>query len=123
MKFKILIVEDNEPIRENTIELLELSNYEVIAACNGREGLEKAVQCKPDLILCDIQMPLMNGYHLLEQVRNIAAFETTRFLFFSASTEKKDIEKGLLMGANDYILKPFSGEDLLEKLKSQLPQE
>lgn len=120
MKHSILIVEDNAPIRENTSELLELSNYKVVTANDGREGLDKAIAFTPDLILCDIQMPLMDGYHLLEHIRNEPTLKNARFLFFTASSEEKDISKGLNLGANDYIVKPFKGEELLDKIRLQL---
>jgi len=120
MKHKILLVEDNEPIRENTTELLELSNYTVLAACNGEEGLDLALQQIPDLILCDIQMPKMNGFNLLRHIRGQASLKNTFFVFFTASSEKKEIEKGFQMGANGYIIKPFTEDELLGKLKSLL---
>jgi CRP/FNR family transcriptional regulator, cyclic AMP receptor protein len=117
MKQKILIVEDNGPIRENTAELLELYNYAVLSACNGKDALSMASQQTPDLILCDIQMPVMDGYSLLEHVRKTPSLNRSRFIFFSASAEKKEIEAGLQMGADDYIVKPFTGEELLDKIK------
>lgn len=117
MPYKILLVEDNEPIRENTVEMLELSEFTVLSACNGKDGLEMAQSEIPDLILCDIQMPLMDGYHLLERIRNLPALSHSRFVFITSSSEKKDIEKGLEMGADDYIVKPFRGEELINRLK------
>jgi CheY-like chemotaxis protein len=117
MKSTILLVEDNEPIRENTTELLELSEYNVFAASNGEEGLRIALEKFPDLILCDIQMPVMDGYHLLEHIRREPLLNNSRFIFFTASAEKREIEKGMQMGADDYIVKPFSGEDMLVKVK------
>ncbi len=118
MKNIILVVEDNEPIRDNTIELLELSNYKVISACNGKEGLCLALEQIPDLILCDIQMPEMDGYLLLELIRKEPSLAHSRFIFFTASAEKKEISKGMDMGADGYIVKPFSGEELLLKIKA-----
>jgi CheY-like chemotaxis protein len=120
MKSRILIVEDNEPIRENTIELLELSDYDVITACNGEEGLSIALQQTPDLILCDIKMPVMDGYHLLEHVRKQTTLTNSRFIFFTASSEKKEIEMAIAMGADDYIIKPFTGEELLDRINKLL---
>ena len=120
MKQKILLVEDNLDIRENTTELLELFNYTVVTANNGEEALNIALQQTPDLILCDIQMPVMNGYHLLEHIRKLPSLNNSRFLFFSASCEKKEIERGLLLGADDYIIKPFTENDLLDKIKMHL---
>jgi CRP/FNR family transcriptional regulator, cyclic AMP receptor protein len=121
MKYKILLVEDNVPIRENTIELLELSDYTVIPACNGVEGLDAALAHLPDLILCDIQMPAMNGYNLLKQVRANEKLNNCRFVFFTASSEKKDVDAAMQMGADDYIIKPFTGGRLLEVLETILP--
>lgn len=120
MKQKILIVEDNEPIRENTIELLELSDYEIVTACNGQEGLELALKEIPHLILCDIRMPVMDGYHLLEHIRQQPSLSGSRFVFFTASSEKNEIAEAIAMGANDYIVKPFTGEHLLDVLKKNL---
>jgi CheY-like chemotaxis protein len=120
MKSTILLVEDNEPIRENTTELLELSNYHVLSACNGKEALVIALQQSPDVILSDIQMPVMDGYSLLGHIRNEPSLKNSRFIFFTASAEKKEIEQGMKMGADGYIVKPFSGEELLEKLKELL---
>ncbi|MBL7747985.1 MAG: response regulator [Chitinophagaceae bacterium] len=120
MKQTIFLVEDNEHIRENTVELLELSNYTVIPACNGKEALDIALRQAPNLILCDIQMPEMNGYSLLEHIRQHPALNESRFVFFTASTEKKEIDAGMQMGADGYIVKPFTGEHLLEVLKKNL---
>jgi CheY-like chemotaxis protein len=120
MKLKILLVEDNEPIRDNTTELLELHNYAVTATCNGQEGLEAALRHPPDLILCDIQMPVMDGYHLFEHIRKYPALHSIRFVFFTASAEKKEVDAGMKMGADDYIVKPFTAEHLLEVLQKNL---
>lgn len=117
MSYKILLVEDNEPIRENTVEILELSDFIVLSACNGQVGLEMAQSEIPDLILCDIQMPLMDGYRLLERIRNLPALSNSRFVFITSSSEKRDIKKGLEMGADDYIIKPFCGEELVKRLE------
>lgn len=120
MKQKILVVEDNGDIRENTTELLELSEYCVSTANDGEEGLDMALQQIPDLILCDILMPVMNGYELLANIRKQPSLDNSRFMFFTASCEKKDVELGMRLGADDYIMKPFSGEELLEKIKKLL---
>lgn len=117
---RILLVEDNEAIRENTSELLELENYEVLTAQNGQEGLEVAIRELPDLIICDIMMPEMDGYHLLKALRNQESLVNTPFIFFTASAEKSEIEKGLEMGANDYIVKPFDADDLMQIMAKYL---
>ena len=120
MKHKILLVEDNEPIRENTTELLEFGSYNVSTACDGEEGLNMALQQAPDLILCDIQMPKMNGLHLLRTIRQNDFLKNTFFVFLTASSEKKEIQMALEMGANDYIVKPFTERELMDKLKNLL---
>jgi CRP/FNR family transcriptional regulator, cyclic AMP receptor protein len=120
MKHKILIVEDNGPIRENTTELLELSNYTVTTATNGAEALNVALQQTPDLILCDIHMPQMDGYHLLQHIRKQSHLKSTRFIFFTASAEKKEMEEGMQMGADDYIVKPFQPDELLQLIEKHL---
>lgn len=117
---RILLVEDNADIRENTSELLELAQYAVLSACDGQEGLRIALKEKPDLIICDIMMPEIDGYHFLEILRRESFFERTPFLFFTASAEKSEIKKGLEAGANDYITKPFDADELLRLMERYL---
>lgn len=117
---RILLVEDNDAIRENTSELLELAQYTVLPACNGQEGLEIALREKPDLIICDIMMPEIDGYHLLELLRHETCFECTPFVFLTASAEKSEIRKGLDAGANDYITKPFDADELIQLMVKYL---
>lgn len=117
---RILLVEDNDAIRENTCELLELADYYVLPASNGQEGLEIALRENPDLIICDIMMPDIDGYHLLEILRRLPLFSTTPFLFFTASAERSEIQKGLAAGANDYITKPFDADELIQLLEKYL---
>jgi CRP/FNR family cyclic AMP-dependent transcriptional regulator len=113
---RILLVDDNEAIRENTTELLELEHYQVITACNGKEGFDLALSESPDLIICDIMMPVVDGYHLLEYLRNEASLKHIPFIFFTASAEKSEIKKGFDMGAAGYIVKPFDADDLLNEI-------
>ena len=117
---RILLVEDDDGIRENTSELLELANYIVLSAVNGAEGLNTALKEIPDLILCDILMPEIDGYHLLEILRQETCFKSTPFLFFTASAEKSDIQKGLNAGANDYIIKPYDADELINLIAKYL---
>lgn len=123
MKQIILLLEDSAPIRENTSELLELSNYEVMTARDGKEGLEMIRDRKPDLILCDIMMPQMDGYEFLKIVKQDYQLTSIPFIFFSAYSEKKDIEKGLQMGATDFIVKPIDGDDLINIIHKHLPEQ
>ncbi len=113
----ILVIEDNNDIRENTCELLELWGYKVISAMNGKAGLALAKENKPDLILCDIMMPEANGYEVFSGLKNDADTSGIPFIFLTASAEKKEVEAGLGMGAKGYIRKPFEPEELFETLE------
>jgi CheY-like chemotaxis protein len=117
---KILLVEDNKEIRENTSEILELASYDVIVAANGKEGYEKALQQTPDLIVCDIMMPVLDGYGLLHLINKNENLKGIPFIFLTAKTERNDFRKGMEMGADDYITKPFTDIELLNALESRL---
>ena len=120
MKKYILLVEDNDPIRENTVEVLELANFEVNAISSGKKGLEMIDERKPDLILCDIAMPQMDGYEFLKVVREDFGLTSTPFIFFTAFSEKSDIQKGMQLGANAYMIKPFEPDDLISLIRQHL---
>ncbi len=117
---KILVIEDNKDILDNTVEILGLSNYEAIGASSGKEGVEKALSQLPDLILCDIMMPELDGYGVLHMVQKNPKLERTPFIFLTAKTEQSDIRRGMSLGADDYITKPFDATDLLNAIDSQL---
>ena len=117
---KILLIEDNNDIRENTAELLELANYRVFTAENGKTGVEIAFREKPDLIICDIMMPVLDGYGVLHLVHQNREIQNTPFIFLSAKAEKKEVRKGMAMGADDYITKPFEETELFEAIESRL---
>lgn len=117
---KILIIEDSEDIRSNTAEILELSNYEVIVAENGKIGVAKAVANKPDLIICDIMMPELDGYGVLHAIQKNESIKNTPFIFLTAKTERGDFRRGMEMGADDYLTKPFDGTELLNAINSRL---
>ena len=117
---KILLIEDNDDVRDNTAEILELSNYEVIVAENGKTGVEKALEHLPDLIICDIMMPVLDGYGVLHAVHKNDPIKNTPFIFLTAKTERGDFRKGMELGADDYITKPFSGTELLNAVDSRL---
>lgn len=122
MKQCILLIEDNTFIRENTAEWLELSDYEVIVASGGKEALEMMTTIKsPDLILCDIMMPEMDGYEFLKIVKKQYQLTPVPFIYLTAYSEKKDIEKGLQIGASDYIVKPFEPDELVQKIRQHMP--
>lgn len=117
---KILLVEDDNSLRENVAELLELSGFDVCSASNGKIAVQKAIKELPDLVLCDIMMPEMDGYEVLEQ---LSSFEATRyipFIFVSAKTERQDVRRGMNLGADDYLTKPFEEEELLSAIQCRL---
>ncbi|MBL0153551.1 MAG: response regulator [Chitinophagaceae bacterium] len=116
----ILLIEDNEDVRANTAEILELSNYHVVTAQNGKEGVEKALAEKPDLIICDIMMPVLDGYGVLHAIHKNETIKNTPFIFLTARAEKNDFRKGMELGADDYITKPFSGTELLNAVESRI---
>lgn len=116
----ILLIEDNDEIRENTAEILELAMYNVFTAPNGKLGVEKAVDVKPDLIICDIMMPVLDGYGVLHAIQKQEEIKNTPFIFLTAKTERGDLRKGMELGADDYITKPFDATELLNAVDSRL---
>jgi CRP/FNR family transcriptional regulator, cyclic AMP receptor protein len=117
---KILLIEDNDDVRENTAEILELSNYQVFTAPNGKEGVEVAFRELPDLIVCDIMMPVLDGYGVLHMLSKNPQTSAIPFIFLTAKSEKSDFRKGMEMGADDYITKPFDGIELLNAIEARL---
>lgn len=116
----ILLIEDNPEVRENTTEILELAGYSVVAAPNGKVGVELAQQQTPDLIICDIMMPELDGYGVLHILGKKPETAGIPFIFLTAKTEKTDIRKGMNLGADDYLTKPFDDTDLLNAIEARL---
>ncbi len=116
----LLVIEDNEDVRENTAEILELANYEVLTAANGKEGVALAKKHLPDMIICDIMMPELDGYGVLHILSHNAQTAKIPFLFLTAKAEKSDFRKGMNLGADDYITKPFEEVDLLDTIHRRL---
>ena len=116
----ILLIEDNPEIRENTNEILSLANYKVFTAENGKLGVEIAQREKPDLIVCDIMMPELDGYGVLHILSKNEETARIPFIFLTAKTEKTDIRKGMNLGADDYLTKPFDDTDLLNAIEARL---
>jgi DNA-binding response OmpR family regulator len=117
---KILLIEDSPDLRENTSEILALANYEVITAENGKIGVEMVLKEHPNLIICDIMMPELDGYgvlHILSRKPETAAIP---FIFLTAKTEKTDVRKGMDLGADDYLTKPFNDTTLLNAVETRL---
>jgi diguanylate cyclase len=117
---KILVIEDEKPIRENIIEMLELEKFQVIGAGNGKIGLELAIHHQPDLILCDVMMPEMDGYTVLTELRENSQTSTIPFIFLTARAEKSDFRKGMELGADDYITKPCTPDELIKAVQMRL---
>lgn len=117
---RILLIEDDTVLRENTAELLELSDYEVMTAPNGKIGIKLAKEHQPNLIVCDIMMPEMDGYGVLENLSKHQSTKQIPFIYLSAKTEREDVRRGMNLGADDYITKPFSEDELLSAIESRL---
>lgn len=120
MEKRILIIEDNSELRENLAETLELAGYEVTTAENGQVGVQLAQQQPPDLIICDVMMPKLDGYGVLNILSKKAATADIPFIFLTAKTEKADWRRGMNLGADDYITKPFFKDELLNVINSRL---
>lgn len=120
MKRKILVIEDHTEIRENTEEILQLAGYDVITAENGKIGVEMAFHQNPDLVICDIMMPELDGYGVLHMLRMKPETAQVPFIFLTARSERVDWRKGMEMGADDYITKPFDNLDLLKAIEARL---
>lgn len=117
---QIILIEDNLEIRDNTAEILELAGYKVRTAENGKIGVELALEKKPDLIVCDIMMPVLDGYGVLHLINKNEALKGIPFIFLTAKAERSDFRKGMEMGADDYITKPFTDVELLTAVESRL---
>ena len=116
----ILVIEDNNDIRENTAEILDLAGYKTFTAENGKKGVEIALKEKPSVIVCDIMMPELDGYGVLHLLRKNPDTENIPFIFLTAKTERSDFRKGMEMGADDYITKPFEDIELLNAVEVRL---
>lgn len=120
MNKKILLIEDNEDVRENTAEILGLAQYQVYTAKNGKEGVEMVQKEQPDLIICDIMMPVLDGYGVLHMLSKNEKTASIPFIFLSAKAERTDLRKGMELGADDYLTKPFDDVELLNAIESRL---
>lgn len=116
----LLIIEDNEHIRENLREILELEAYHVTSTSNGKSGIEKALQVKPDCILCDISMPIKTGYEVFKTLKPFLQSNNIPFILLTASAQKNEIAEGKMIGVDDYITKPFQTEKLLKTIEELL---
>jgi DNA-binding response OmpR family regulator len=117
---KILIIEDHVDIRENMAELLELSGYLVEKAADGIEGVRLAKLSTPDIVICDIMMPHLDGYGVLQVFSSSEILSKIPFIFLTAKTDRADMRRGMEMGADDYLTKPFKEVELLKAIESRL---
>lgn len=117
---KILIIEDNNEVRENIAEILSISNYDVVTAENGLIGVRKAETELPNLIICDVMMPELDGFGVLRILSKKPETASIPFIFLTAKTEKEDVRKGMNLGADDYITKPFDDVELLDAIEIRL---
>lgn len=120
MKKQILLIEDDKILRENTVEILNFANYDVITASNGKKGVQKALDSIPDIILCDIMMPKLDGFGVYQILSNNDTCKKIPFIFLSAKTNHFDRRKGMELGADDYITKPFEESELLSAIAIRL---
>jgi signal transduction histidine kinase len=120
---KILVIEDEELVRVNIIELLEAEDFEVVAAPNGRIGVQLAQAHSPDLIICDIRMPEQDGLGVLRQLRQDSATATIPFIFLTASGDRTDLRQGMELGADDYLVKPCTTTELLQAIAARLTKQ
>lgn len=120
MEHTILVIEDNCEMMANVVGILELAHYNVITAANGRLGVTSALQFNPDLIICDVMMPELDGFGLLHLLRKERATSNIPLIFLTAKAERTDVRKGMNLGADDYIIKPFDGLELLNAVEMRL---
>lgn len=119
-KAKILVIEDNEEVRANLAEILEIYGYDVAEASNGLEGVKRAIESPPDIILCDVMMPELDGFGVLNLISENERTAGIPFVFITAKTEAEDIRRGMNLGADDYITKPFYKDELLNVVQIRL---
>ncbi|MFP4526987.1 MAG: response regulator transcription factor, partial [Candidatus Kapaibacterium sp.] len=115
----ILIIEDDREILELLSDILEMEDYEVLTAVNGKLGVSKAYEKFPDLIICDIMMPEMDGYEVLRHIRSNPQTFGTPFLFLTAKADKSDLRHGMELGPDDYITKPFENKEILSAIRTR----
>ena len=120
---KILVIEDAAEMRRNLLTILKLEGFHALGAEDGRSGIEAARRERPDLILCDVMMPVLDGYGVLSALRADAATLTVPFIFLTAKGEKPDIRAGMNLGADDYLTKPVAKADLLDAIEARLARQ
>jgi len=117
---KILVIEDEEPVRENIVELLSEEGYDMVGTSNGDEGIRLAWRELPDLIICDIMLPGLDGYEVLARLSQDTRLSSIPFLFLTARISRDDMRRGMSLGADDYITKPFTRRELLQAITTRI---
>src|SRR5262245_4683385 len=117
----LLVIEDEAPLRANLVRILSAEGYRVLAAADGDEGIRRAREGRPDLVICDILMPRVDGFGVLASLRSQPETAALPFIFLTASADKESLARGLRSGANDYVTKPFRIADLLAAVRKRLP--
>lgn len=120
---KILVIEDEPSVRANIIELLEAEEFQAIGAANGIIGVMGALEYLPDLIICDVMMPELDGYGVLATLRQDPTTATIPFIFLTAKADKSDLRQGMELGADDYLTKPFTSAQLLKSIAARLERQ
>ncbi len=120
---KILVIEDEKSVRENILDLLEAEDFETISAPNGRLGVDLALNESPDLILCDLMMPEINGFAVLALLREKVSTSAVPFIFISGCSAKDNLRQGMELGADDYLTKPFTRKELLTAISARLKRQ
>lgn len=114
----ILVIEDEQAVRENLQEILEMEDFNVLTAENGKIGLQMAIEQQPNLIICDVMMPELDGYGVITSLRQNSVTVGTPFIFLSAKATDEDRQKGLQLGANEYLTKPFTPRDICNAIET-----
>ncbi len=117
---RILVIEDEAQMRRNLVTILRLERFEPLAAENGKHGVDLARREQPDLILCDVMMPELDGYGVLKELHNDPATMHIPFIFLTARGERTDLRSGMNLGADDYLIKPIDKADLLRAIQTRL---
>ncbi|MEJ1937378.1 EAL domain-containing response regulator, partial [Nostoc sp. NIES-2111] len=120
---KILVIEDEDSVRENILDLLQAEDFDTVSAANGRIGIDLALSEFPDLVLCDMMMPEVDGYGVLSALRQEPLTATIPFIFLTAKSAKADFRQGMDMGADDYLTKPFTRAELLSAIMNRLERQ
>ena len=116
----VLVIDDVDDVRQAVVKTLQHFGFVTREARNGRAGIQMAIEDAPDLIICDVRMPEMDGYRTLNAIRDIPAIANIPFIFLTAAMDKSDVRRGMLSGADDYLTKPFTPEELFEAVATRL---